>query len=132
MAHFGRGLPRPREALEAQVPEAQPGHAGLFVPLPEVAAVENYPEQGWPGPGGLQTTSVPQVALLKDPPPRSGPGPPNELLLGNRGIPFLSPLHPDALDPTTPQVGAKHPGGLGNLVASPKIPTAPPGERRGC
>lgn len=50
VVHFGRGMSRPRDALEAQVPGAQPGHAGLFVSLLEVAAVENYPEQGWPGP----------------------------------------------------------------------------------
>lgn len=92
MAHFGRGLPRPREPLEAQVPEAQPGHAGLFVPLPEVAAVENYPEQGWPGPGGLQTTSVPQVALLKDtPPPTQGLALRMNFCWGTEGSPFSAP-----------------------------------------
>jgi len=123
VAHFGRGvLPRPRKALEAQVPGAQTGHAGLLVPLPEVAAVENYPEQGWPGPGGPPNRICFPSGPAQGP---LGPGPPDELLWGN------SPLHPDAQAPP-PQVGAKHPEGLGNLGSSLKFPTGLPREGRGC
>lgn len=45
----------PREALKAQAPEAQPGLGALFVPLLEVAAVESYPEYGWPEATGDST-----------------------------------------------------------------------------
>lgn len=71
MAYFRRGVPRAKRGLKAQVPEAQPGHPALFVPLLEVAAVENYPEWVARSRGGLQATPP----LLKWPCPGTHPGP---------------------------------------------------------
>lgn len=60
MVHSQRGFLGQERTWEAQFPRAQPVGAALFVLFPEVAAVENYPAQKWPGGMGVSKPYLPQ------------------------------------------------------------------------
>ena len=74
-------------------------------------------------PGDLQAISISQVVLLRDP---WGLAPQVNFCGGTAPCILMPRPHPP------PQVGAKHPEGLGNLGSSLKFPTALPREGRGC
>lgn len=132
MVHFRRGVPWLEEDLRPKSQGISP-YMQLFVPLLEVAAVENYSEEGRPGAVGVSKPHLPHHP--SGPALGSTQGSRRTSLGEHRGIWLLSSYPPPQTLPTT-QAGDKHPGGLENLVTSLKILTSLPreriGERSGC